>query len=84
MKGAHATAWPAAVDHIHKQTWTSPDGLTNNQIFHILIAKRKRYSIIDILSLRGADYDSDHYLVIAKLRERLSVGKRVDQIVDLR
>ena len=58
---------------IHKQTWTSPDGLTHNQIDHILIDTRRQSSIIDIRSIRGPDCDTDHYSVIAKLRERLSV-----------
>ena len=30
-------------------------------------------------SLRGADCDTDHYLVIAKIRERLAVGKQATQ-----
>ena len=33
-------------------------------------------------SLRGADCDTDHYLVIAKVRERLTVGKQAAQRVD--
>ena len=57
--------------------------MTHNQIDNILIDKRRQSSIIDIRSFRGADCDTDHYLVIAKLRERLSVAKRVDQIVDI-
>ena len=69
--------------NIHKQTWTSPDGMTHNQIDHILIDKRRQSSILDIRSFRGADCDSGHYLLIAKLRKRLSVAKRVDQIVDI-
>ena len=68
---------------IQKQTWTSPDDMIHNQIDHILIDKRRQSSIIDIRSFRGADCDTDHYLVIAKSRERLSVAKRVDQIVDV-
>ena len=60
---------------IHKLTWTSPDWLTHNQIDHILIDKRRQSCIIDIRSVREADCDSDHYLVIAKLRERLSIAK---------
>ena len=30
-------------------------------------------------SFRGADCDTDHYLVIAKARERLAVGKQAAQ-----
>ncbi|KAJ4444657.1 hypothetical protein ANN_06453 [Periplaneta americana] len=68
---------------IHKYTWTSPDGLTHNQIDHILIDKRRHTSIVDIRTFRGADCNSDHYLVIGELRERLSVAKRVEQQVNI-
>ena len=33
--------------------------------------------------MRWADCDSDHYLVITKLRERFLVAERMDQIVDI-
>ena len=68
---------------IHKYTWTSPDGLTHNQIDHILIDKRRHTSVVDIRTFRGADCNSDHYLVIGELRERLSVAKRVEQQVNI-
>ena len=33
-------------------------------------------------SFRGADFNTDHYLVIAKVRERLAVGKQAAQRFD--
>jgi hypothetical protein len=68
---------------IHEHTWTSPDCLTHNQIDHVLIDKRQHSNILDVRSFRGADCDTDHYLVVAKLRERISVSKRARQNSDL-
>jgi hypothetical protein len=67
---------------IHKHTWTSPDGVTHNQIDHVLIDKR-HLNILGVRSFRGADCDTDHYLVVEKLRERISVSKRARQNFDL-
>ena len=62
--------------NIFKYTWTSPDSKTLNQIDHVLIGRRLHSSVLDVRSFKGADCDIDHYLVIAKVRERLAVGKQ--------
>jgi hypothetical protein len=61
---------------MHKYTWTSPDGKTHNQIDHILVDRRSHSNILDVRSYRAADFDTDHYLVVAKVRERLAVNKQ--------
>jgi hypothetical protein len=68
--------------NIHKYTWTSPDGKTHNQIDRILIDRRWHSSILDVQSFRGADCDTDHYLVVAKARERLAASKQAAQKLD--
>ena len=66
----------------HKYARTSLDGQTHNQIDHILIDRRWHSSIIDERSFRGADCDTDQYLVVAKVRESLAVRKQPAQKSD--
>jgi len=47
-----------------------------------LIDRRWHSSILHILSFWGADCDTDHYLVVAKVRERLAVSKQAKQKFD--
>jgi hypothetical protein len=62
--------------NIHKYTWTSPDGKTHSQVDHILADRRRHSNILDVRSYRAADCDNDHYLVVAKIGERLAVNKQ--------
>jgi hypothetical protein len=62
--------------NIHKYTWTSPDEKTHNQIDRILVNRRRHWNVLDALSFREADCDSNHYLVVAKVRESLAMNKQ--------
>jgi hypothetical protein len=54
--------------NIHKFTWRCTEGKTYSQINHILADRRGHSSVLDVRSFRAADCDTDHYLVVAKLR----------------
>jgi hypothetical protein len=54
----------------------SPNGKTHNQIDHILVDRQRHSNILDVRSYRAADCDTDHYLVVAKVREQLAVNKQ--------
>ena len=47
-----------------------------------MIDRRWHSSVLDVRSFRGADCDTGHYLVNAKVRERLAVGKQAAQRFD--
>jgi len=68
--------------NFHKYTWTYPDGKTDNQTDHILIERKQHTSISDVRFFRRIYCDSDHYLVVAKVRERLAVSKQATQKFD--
>lgn len=55
--------------NIHKETWLSPNGKTKNQIDYVLIEMKHLKRVTDVRSYRGADADSDHFLVITKLNK---------------
>jgi hypothetical protein len=55
----------------------------HNHIDHILINRRQHSSTFDVQSFRAADCDSDHYLLVAKVRERLAVSKQTTQRVHM-
>jgi hypothetical protein len=62
--------------NIQKYSWTSLDGKTHKQIDYILVDRRRHSNVLDVRSFRAADCDNDHYLVVAKIRERLAVNKQ--------
>ncbi|XP_070508684.1 uncharacterized protein, partial [Chironomus tepperi] len=60
---------------IHKVTWHSNDGITQNQIDHISISHKWRGSLMDVRVFRGAEVHTDHKLLVATLKIRLAADK---------
>ena len=54
-----------------RYTWQSNDGTTKNQIDYIMIKRRWRSSVLNCRTYPGADADSDHNLVMGKIRLRI-------------
>jgi len=40
-------------------------------------------SILNVRSFQGADRDTDHYLVVVKVKERLAVSKQTEEKFDV-
>jgi hypothetical protein len=59
--------------NIHFQTWISPDGLAATQIDHVMNSRRYTSQVTDIRSQRGADSDSDHFMIRIKYRPKISI-----------
>jgi hypothetical protein len=62
--------------NIHKYACGFPDGTTHNQTDHIWIDRQKHLCALNIWSSSAADCDTNHYLVVAKIRKRLAVNKQ--------
>jgi hypothetical protein len=58
---------------IYKQTWISPDVAIKNQIDHVMTDNKHRSWFSNVKSHREADANTDHYLVVATLIEKLSI-----------
>ena len=48
-----------------------------------MINSRWHSSILEVRSFRGVDCDTDHYLVTAKVWERLAISKQAAQKFDV-
>ena len=57
-------------------TWKSPGDVRRNQIDYIMIKQRFKNSIINVKTLPGADINSDHCLLAAKIKLKLKVPKQ--------
>jgi hypothetical protein len=60
-------------------TLTSPFWKTHSRIDHVFIDRKWHSSVLNILSARGADCDTDHYMVVTKLKGR----KQAEEVSEL-
>ena len=65
----------------HKYNWTSPNGKTHNHIDHILL-EELTFECAWCMNFRGAECNPDHCQMVAKVREKLAVGKQATQQFD--
>ena len=63
--------------NIHKTTWTAPDRSFEIQIYHMVIDARHMSDLLDVRSYGGGNVESDHYLVIARMRAQISNIKKM-------
>jgi len=57
---------------IHESTWKIPGTNDINQTDHIIVSRRWATDIENVRTYRGASSDSDHFLVGAKLKQKIT------------
>jgi exonuclease III len=62
---------------IHLTTWKSPDELMFNQIDHVLIDGWHVSDLLDVRTYSGANIDSDQFLLLTRIRSRISIVKKL-------
>ena len=60
-------------------TWSSPGNLYRNQIDYLMISKRHRNSVKNCNTYPGADINSDHCLLVMKVRVKLKIPKKASR-----
>ena len=60
----------------HRGTWKTPGTNDSNQTGHILVSKRWATDIKNVRTYRGANSDSDHLLVGARLKQKVALITR--------
>ena len=58
---------------IHKTAWILPDNKTMNEVDHILVNERWKSAVQDVRTYLGPNCDSDHWMVMAKIKQRISM-----------
>jgi hypothetical protein len=58
-------------------------GRLNNQVYYVLLHRRWHSSIVVVQSFRRTDCDTDHCLVVTKVRERFAVCKQAARKFDM-
>ena len=61
---------------IHMPTWTSPNGHHCNQIDYIIINGKYKRFLLHTRKMRGANANSDHQLLLARVKLKLCRAKR--------
>jgi len=59
------------------------DGKTHNHTDHVWTDRRWHHSLLNVRSFRGADCNTDHYMVFARVRVRPAVRKPATQKFDV-
>ena len=69
------STWYPRID-IHKGTWKIPGTDDAKQIDHTLVSKRWATHIESIRTYRGANSDSENFLVGARLKQKIALVRR--------